>query len=312
MADNLNYSKVKSDSGVEVTPVGTILPWTKATAPVGFLLCDGTAVSRSTYSDLFGVIGTTYGVGDGSTTFNVPDMKSRCAVGANATSNVAQTGGAHDTTGAGLTLQNNLTAVPFDNLAVTTTENLSFPVTENLAVGTTQNLAASVTNSLTGSITENLAVNTTQNLAATISGTVSSHTLTLGELASHEHPQNLYGNANQTAFPNPRSAGLRTASAGNAGGSGGHGHNTNLAFNLTGTAVGAKSGAAGANIAGTINATLTGTANKAIAGAVTVAKTGAVTTTTTGSVSANITGDVTVQNVSLYSPNLVVTYIIKH
>lgn len=47
----------------------------------GWLLCDGAAVSRTTYSTLFGVIGTTYGVGDGSTTFNVPDLRGRVPAG---------------------------------------------------------------------------------------------------------------------------------------------------------------------------------------------------------------------------------------
>lgn len=46
-----------------------------ATAPTGYLLCDGSAVSRTTYADLFAVLSTTYGVGDGSTTFNVPDAR---------------------------------------------------------------------------------------------------------------------------------------------------------------------------------------------------------------------------------------------
>ena len=57
--------------------VGTIKPWGKATAPDGYLLCDGSAVSRSTYADLFAVIGTTYGAGNGSTTFNLPDLRGR-------------------------------------------------------------------------------------------------------------------------------------------------------------------------------------------------------------------------------------------
>lgn len=56
--------------------------WTGASsARAGFLLCDGSAVSRTTYADLFAVIGTTYGAGDGSTTFNVPNLKGRVPVG---------------------------------------------------------------------------------------------------------------------------------------------------------------------------------------------------------------------------------------
>lgn len=54
-------------------PVGTITGYAGATAPSGWLLCDGAAVSRTTYAELFGVVSTTYGSGDGSTTFNVPD-----------------------------------------------------------------------------------------------------------------------------------------------------------------------------------------------------------------------------------------------
>lgn len=53
-----------------------------ATPPVGWLLCDGAAVSRSSYADLFSAIGTSYGVGDGSTTFNLPDIRGRVPIGA--------------------------------------------------------------------------------------------------------------------------------------------------------------------------------------------------------------------------------------
>ena len=64
----------------DVTPVGSIVIWTTTSAPTGFLLCDGAAVNRTTYADLFDVIGTTYGVGDGSTTFNVPDLLGRVVI----------------------------------------------------------------------------------------------------------------------------------------------------------------------------------------------------------------------------------------
>ena len=55
------------------SPIGAIVPYGGDTAPTGYLLCDGSAVSRTTYADLFAVIGTKYGSGDGSTTFNLPD-----------------------------------------------------------------------------------------------------------------------------------------------------------------------------------------------------------------------------------------------
>jgi microcystin-dependent protein len=65
-------------------PTGEITIWGTSTAPTGWLICDGSAVSRSTYSALFGVLSTTYGAGDGSTTFNLPNLKGRVPVGRDA------------------------------------------------------------------------------------------------------------------------------------------------------------------------------------------------------------------------------------
>jgi microcystin-dependent protein len=62
-------------------PAGSIIQWSSNTAPANWLVCDGAAVSRATFSSLFAVIGTTYGVGNGSTTFNLPDLRGRVAVG---------------------------------------------------------------------------------------------------------------------------------------------------------------------------------------------------------------------------------------
>lgn len=64
-------------------PAGVFMPFAGTTAPSGYLMCDGSAVSRTTYSRLFGVIGSNYGSGDGSTTFNVPDMRGQFIRGAN-------------------------------------------------------------------------------------------------------------------------------------------------------------------------------------------------------------------------------------
>ena len=60
---------------VNRSEVGAIKPWTKTAAPAGYVLCDGAAISRTDYADLFGVISTTYGAGNGSTTFEVPDLR---------------------------------------------------------------------------------------------------------------------------------------------------------------------------------------------------------------------------------------------
>lgn len=64
------------------TLTGTISAYTGSSAPTGWLLCDGSAVSRSTYANLFAITSTTFGSGDGSTTFNVPNLLSRSVVGA--------------------------------------------------------------------------------------------------------------------------------------------------------------------------------------------------------------------------------------
>jgi microcystin-dependent protein len=62
-------------------PPGALMPFAGATAPSGFLLCDGSAVSRSDYSRLFAAIGTTFGSGNGTSTFNLPDLRGRVPVG---------------------------------------------------------------------------------------------------------------------------------------------------------------------------------------------------------------------------------------
>ena len=73
----LNSGNFLNSAGVPITgvPIGTVLDYAGATAPSLFLLCFGQAISRATYSVLFALVGTTYGVGDGVTTFNIPDLR---------------------------------------------------------------------------------------------------------------------------------------------------------------------------------------------------------------------------------------------
>jgi len=72
-----------------LVPTGSILSYSGSSAPANFLLCDGSAVSRSANATLFALIGTTYGVGNGSTTFNLPDGRGRHFVGASTGTKVA-------------------------------------------------------------------------------------------------------------------------------------------------------------------------------------------------------------------------------
>lgn len=66
---------------VGALPAGAVIPYAGSTAPANWLLCAGQAVSRTTYKALFDVIGSTYGSGDGSTTFNLPDLRGRVLAG---------------------------------------------------------------------------------------------------------------------------------------------------------------------------------------------------------------------------------------
>lgn len=71
----LEKSGTVNDALRRSVPIGTVLWSAKNTAPAGFLICDGSAISRTEYEELFSEIGTTFGAGDGSSTFNIPDLR---------------------------------------------------------------------------------------------------------------------------------------------------------------------------------------------------------------------------------------------
>lgn len=110
MGGDLAVTGTITVGGGNIIPPGVIWEYGGAAAPTGWLVCDGSPVSRSTYAALFAVIGTSYGAGDGSTTFNLPDRRDRFGVGAGSTyargatggaaSATTSTSGAHDHTGA--------------------------------------------------------------------------------------------------------------------------------------------------------------------------------------------------------------------
>ena len=88
--DKLNL--VAGSTNFSDAPVGAIFPFGGTDIPISFLLCDGSAVSRTDYEDLFNVIGTAFGTGDGSITFNLPDLREAVPKGAGLT---GKTVGAH-------------------------------------------------------------------------------------------------------------------------------------------------------------------------------------------------------------------------
>lgn len=82
-ADSVGDLRYRKGTGTVawIMPPGSVMDYAGTSAPEGWLLCYGQAISRSTYSALFTAIGTTYGTGDGSTTFNLPDLRGRVVAG---------------------------------------------------------------------------------------------------------------------------------------------------------------------------------------------------------------------------------------
>ena len=99
-ATKYNFSG-SSLTGAQGVNTGIIVPWSSTSIPSGFLECNGSNVSRSTYSDLFAVVGTTYGAGDGATTFGLPDLQNNVALGRSNNKALASTGGADTVSTAG-------------------------------------------------------------------------------------------------------------------------------------------------------------------------------------------------------------------
>lgn len=231
-------------ASLAVTPAtlgitGLISPYAGSSAPTGWLLCDGTAVSRTTYATLFGVTSTTYGTGDGSTTFNLPDLRNRTPIGAgtgtkvatfasrssnvitvtgltNAANNEFQTGQAvlySAPSGAMTGLTDNTTYY------LIRTGNLTFSLATTLA-NAIDNVPISLSSDGTGTQTFTLTF-TTRAVGGT--GGEENHALTTAELAAHTHTlDSIYkqvggfggfngGNSGPVNVPNTGSAGGDTS-----------------------------------------------------------------------------------------------------
>jgi microcystin-dependent protein len=95
-----NSTQIATTAFVQVngTPTGGLMLWPTASPPANWLICNGSAVSRATYATLFAVVGTTFGVGDGSTTFNLPNYTDRMPIGAGSSYSVNSQGGSATTT----------------------------------------------------------------------------------------------------------------------------------------------------------------------------------------------------------------------
>lgn len=136
-------------------PAGIVMPFAGSTAPEGYLLCNGSAVSRTDYATLFGVIGTTYGAGDGSTTFNLPDLSGRVVIGVSGTHALASTGGSETVTLSASELPAHTHEVPqhghADDITATTPE-LTHSITTQPAFNYNRPNQAGSTSGSSGSI----------------------------------------------------------------------------------------------------------------------------------------------------------------
>lgn len=182
-------SKLATSVANALVPVGTILPYGGASSPnSSWLLCYGQAVSRSTYSSLFAILGDAYGVGDGSTTFNLPDLRGRIPVGNDAMGGSAANRMQRSTTIS--TTNGSPTATPasMTGLAVGMTI-----VSTNVPAGTTITAVGSTTITMSGNASataSGTAARFSMLVDAQVLGKVGGtdvHTLILDEAPAHTH-----------------------------------------------------------------------------------------------------------------------------
>ena len=166
--------------------VGTIKPWPKATAPAGYLLCDGSAVSRTTYADLFAITSTTYGAGDTSTTFNVPQLQGKTPQGYDGnTYNLAATGGANTVT-VSVTNNQGVNSTLANNQGVSVTGNVG-----NTSLSTAQLSSHSHTG--VAGVNSGSVGGPQQYPAGALTGSTGNNTGSSGSGTAHNHTASLTG-----------------------------------------------------------------------------------------------------------------------
>lgn len=204
-------------------PTGAIFQWVTASAPSGYLLCDGSNVSRNTYSTLFSVVGTSYGTGDGSTTFTLPNFQARVPIGVQApvslgtaTITIAAPGvvtrAAHGLATGNIVYFTTTGALP-TGLTATTGRYWAIVLSSS-----TFTLASSLANALAGTA---ITTSGTQSGTHTVfssdfelgrSNGEKNHTLTSTEMPSHTHVQDSHNHT--------QNAHTHTSNAGEGSGSG--------------------------------------------------------------------------------------------
>jgi microcystin-dependent protein len=215
-----------------LVPTGGILPYAGSSAPSNYLLCDGSLISRSTYATLFGVIGTTFGAGDGSTTFQLPNLKNRIPVGAGAATVVATfaSRASNVITVTGLTNNSNNEFQTGRKVTYHTTGSVITGLTNDTdyyivrVTNTTFSLATSLANAQNGTVISLSSDGSgTQTFTHTMTtralgeyGGEENHAMSSAELLAHTHSNQ--DGLTTSSYPN----GGGTTATGVIGGSGGH------------------------------------------------------------------------------------------
>lgn len=190
----------------DILPAGVVVPYAGGVPPENWLLCDGSAVNRVTFAALFSVISVVFGVGDGSTTFNLPDLRSRTPIGAG-TGTLAEGVGAADVS----TVNDTFTVVSnvdtwVTGMAVVVTSSGTLPTTNPAngflgtvyvirASATTIKFASSLANAVDGTVIDITDIGSgthtvTHTLTARTIGNKlgeESHANTVAELPAHNH-----------------------------------------------------------------------------------------------------------------------------
>ena len=174
-------------------PTATIVPWSKSSVPSGFLECNGAAVSRSTYSDLFSAIGTTYGAGDGSSTFTLPDLQDNVAIGKSGTKALASTGGANTVASSG-----SVSGTVGDTAL--TTAQLPSHTHNPVSVTINKNIGSQVGENQAGQ-TGIASVRISNNASSPLTGTGTAANAGSGDTHTHSLSANFSGSANSVVQP---------------------------------------------------------------------------------------------------------------
>lgn len=228
-------------TGIVAIEVGTILPWSNSTLPSGYLNCDGSAISRSTYSALFAVIGTDYGTGNGSSTFNLPDLQDKVPVGVSGSKAVASSGGSATATPAGSISIGAITpagSISMNSITPSGSVSIgSITPSGSVSIGAITPAGSVSINAFTPS--GNLSMSSLTP-SGNIAGSTGGHTLSTSQIPSHSHDGHVletnWGyNTQQLYYSQLQSNAANTLPNTNTGGGGSHSHN--LSANFSGNSV---------------------------------------------------------------------------